>query len=103
MALNHLPVPAMSMSNERDFNQIGLLWNPRRSALHANVVGACMSLSLWDKEGVIDMLDGGLVRGNQLKRRRADTIEDPVKNENSDIEEDTDEDEDRDEDEDEDK
>jgi hypothetical protein len=32
-------------------------------------------MASWDKEGRIDMLDEGLVRENQLKRRRADTVD----------------------------
>jgi hypothetical protein len=46
-----------------------------RSTLFADVVSGCIAMASWDKEGLIDMLDEGLVRENQLKRRRADTVD----------------------------
>jgi len=73
MALDHMSAPAMSTSNERDFNKTKSMWEGR-SALFADVVSGCIALASWDKEGLIDMLDEGLVRGNH-KRRRADTVE----------------------------
>jgi len=44
MALDHMSAPAMSTSNERDFNQTKAMWEGR-SALFADVVSGCIAMA----------------------------------------------------------
>jgi hypothetical protein len=68
MALDLMLAPAMSTSNERDFNQTGLIWTSNRSTLDAEVLGATISMASWDTEMLINMVDGRLQHGRGLKR-----------------------------------
>jgi hypothetical protein len=68
MALDLMSAPAMSTSNERDFNQTGLIWTSNRSTLDAEVLGATMAMASWDREMLINMVDGKLQHGRVRKR-----------------------------------
>ena len=68
MALDLISAPAMSTSNERDFNQTGLIWTSNQSTLDAEVLGATMAMASWDREMLINMVDGKLQHGRVRKR-----------------------------------
>ena len=42
------------------FNLIGLLLTANRVRLQSDIIGALMAIGLWDKEGIINMVDGQL-------------------------------------------
>ncbi|OCK75197.1 hypothetical protein K432DRAFT_309099, partial [Lepidopterella palustris CBS 459.81] len=73
MALNVISAPAMSTSNEQDFNQTGLIWTSNQSVLDAEVRGATISMASWDKEQLVNMVDGKLQYGKPRKRQRGDS------------------------------
>jgi len=68
MALDLISAPAISTSNERDFNQTGLIWTSNQSTLDAEVLGATMAMASWDREMLINMVDGKLQHGRVRKR-----------------------------------
>ena len=48
----------MSLDPERIFNLIGLLLTTNRARLQSDIIGALMAVGLWDKEGIINIVDG---------------------------------------------
>ena len=55
-----IATPLMSSSPERIFGLTGLLLTASRARLQSNIIGASMALGLWDREGVINIVDGQL-------------------------------------------
>lgn len=62
MALDLRTISPMSSDPERIFSLTGLLLTANRARLPSDIIGASMAVELWDKEGVIDMVDGQLKR-----------------------------------------
>jgi len=52
----------MSSNPERIFSLTGLLLTASRARLQSDIIGASMALGSWDREGVINMVDGQLKR-----------------------------------------
>jgi hypothetical protein len=52
----------MSLDPKRIFNLTGLLLTANRTRLQSDIIGALMAMGLWDREGVINMVDGQLKR-----------------------------------------
>ena len=50
----------MSSDPERIFSLMGLLLTANRVWLQSNIIGALMAMGSWDKEDVINMVDGQL-------------------------------------------
>ena len=71
MALDLLSIPAMSSDPERIFSLTGLLLTANRTQVESDTIGATMALRSWDKEGVIDMVDGKLRRGENVASEEA--------------------------------
>ena len=62
MALDLLTIPPMSADPERIFSLTGLLLTANRTRLRPDIIGASMAVGSWDKEGIIDIVDGRLKR-----------------------------------------
>ena len=62
MALNFLIILLMLLDPEYIFSLTGLLLTANRVRLQPDIIGALMAVGLWDKEGIIDLVD------RQLKR-----------------------------------
>ena len=58
MALDLLTIPLMSSDSERIFSLTGLLLTAGRTRLRPDIIGASMAVGSWDKEGIIDIVDG---------------------------------------------
>ena len=58
MALDLMTIPPMSLDPERIFSLTGLLLTANRARLPSDTIGASMAVGSWNKEGVIDMVDG---------------------------------------------
>ena len=58
MALNLMTIPSMSLDPERIFSLTGLLLTANRVQLQPDIIGASMAVESWDKEGIIDIVDG---------------------------------------------
>jgi hypothetical protein len=54
-------IPPISSDLERIFSLTGLL-SANRARLQSDIIGASMAVGSWDKESVIDMVDGQLKR-----------------------------------------
>jgi hypothetical protein len=52
----------ISSDPERIFSLTGLLLTPNRARLQSNIIGALMAVGLWDKVGVIKIVDRQLRR-----------------------------------------
>ena len=62
MALDLITIPPMSSDPERIFSLTGLLLTANRARLQSDIIGASMAMGSWDKEGVINIVDGQLKR-----------------------------------------
>ena len=62
MALDLLTIPLISLDPERIFSLTGLLLTANRARLRPDIIGALMAVGSWDKEGIIDIVDGQLKR-----------------------------------------
>ena len=62
IALDLITIPPMSSDPERIFSLTGLLLTANRARLQFDIIGALMAMGSWDKEGVINMVDGQLKR-----------------------------------------
>ena len=62
MALNLITTPPTSSNPERIFSLTSLLLTASRARLQSNIIGASMALGSWDREGIINMIDGQLKR-----------------------------------------
>ena len=62
MALNLITVLLILLDPKRIFSLIGLLLTSNRARLQSDIIGALMEVGLWDKEGVIKIVDGQLRR-----------------------------------------
>jgi len=73
MALDLMTIPPMSLDSERIFSLTGLLLTAHRARLPSDIIGASVAVGSWDKEGVIDMVDGqssGRRRKERYRRSR---------------------------------
>ncbi len=57
-----MTIPPISSDPERIFNLTGLLLTANRARLQSDIIGASMAMGSWDKEGVINIVDGQLKR-----------------------------------------
>ena len=62
MALDLMTIPPMLLDPERILSLVSLLLTANRARLQPNIIGASMAVGSWDKEGIIDMVDGQLKR-----------------------------------------
>jgi len=60
MALDLLTIPPMSSDPKRIFCLTGLLLTANSARLRPDIIGASMAVGSWDKEGIIDLVDGQL-------------------------------------------
>jgi hypothetical protein len=58
MALDLMIIPPMSLDPERIFSLTDLLLTANRARLPSDIIGASMAVGSWDKESVIDMVNG---------------------------------------------
>ena len=74
MALDLLTIPPMSTDPERIFSLTGLLLTANRARLRPDIIGALMAVGSWNKEGIIDMVDGKLKKeGTGHTRQEGDS------------------------------
>ena len=57
MALNLITIPLISLEPERIFSLIGLLFTPNRVQLQSNIIRVLIIVGLWDKKGVIKIVN----------------------------------------------
>ena len=62
MALNLLIILLISSDPEHIFSLTGLLLTANCARLRPDIIGASMAGGLWDKEGIIDIVNGRLKR-----------------------------------------
>jgi len=62
MALDFLMIPPMLSDLKRIFSLTGLLHTADRALLRPDIIGALMAVGSWNKEGMIDTVDGQLKR-----------------------------------------
>jgi len=62
MAFNLLIIPPISADPKRIFSLIGLLLTANHTQLQPDIIGASIAVGFWDKEGIINMVDGQLKR-----------------------------------------
>ena len=58
MALDLLMILPMSLDPERIFSLTGLLLTANHARLRPDIIGASMAVGSWDKEGIIDIVEG---------------------------------------------
>ena len=87
MALNLITTPPISSDPKRIFSLTGLLLTSSHARLQSDIIGASMALGLWDREGVINTVDGQLKRpakeetilmGGKVNQRHAETRDRPI-------------------------
>jgi len=57
-----MTILSMSLDPEHIFSLTGLLLTTNRARLRPDIIGASMAAESWDKEGIIDIVDGQLKR-----------------------------------------
>ena len=57
MALNLLTIPPILLDPERIFSLTGLLFTANYVRLQPDIIGALMAVGLWNKEGIINIVD----------------------------------------------
>ena len=62
IALNLITIPLISSNPKRIFSLIGLLLTANRAQLQSDIIGALMAIGSWDRERVINIVDGRLKR-----------------------------------------
>ena len=62
MALDLMTIPLISLDPKRIFSLTGLLLTANRARLQSDIIGALIAVGSWDKEGVINTVDGQLKR-----------------------------------------
>ena len=62
MALNLMMILSMSLDPKYIFSLTGLLLTANCAQLRPDIIGVSMAVESWDKEGIIDIVDGQLKR-----------------------------------------
>ena len=60
MALDLMTIAPMLSDPERIFSLTGLPLTSNRARLQSDIIGASMAMGSWDKEGIINIVDGRL-------------------------------------------
>jgi len=77
MAFNLLTAPPISSEPKQIFSLTGLLLTPNHARLQSDIIGASMAVGLWDREGIIKIVD------RQLRRPRKEGTENTQQDGNS--------------------